>query len=155
MTMVSNAAFFSIVIIAAIIGLANLGVNVTPLLAGAGIMGVAEGFGAQTLVLDMITGLFILIENTMAVGDWNKINGLRGGVESLNLGSVYMRDIDDTVNSIIFSQIYSVQNMSRQCGIALRKIRIPYDMPIDHAMTLMRDTAEDLRRDSGMHDLMW
>ncbi|QTF94392.1 mechanosensitive ion channel domain-containing protein, partial [Halomonas sp. BM-2019] len=76
--MIRNVIFTTIVIIAAIVGLANLGVNVTPLLAGAGVIGLAIGFGAQTLVQDLITGIFILIEDSLAVDDFVHINGHMG-----------------------------------------------------------------------------
>lgn len=144
--MLRNTLFFTIVLIASIAGLANLGVNVTPLLAGAGIIGLAVGFGAQNLVQDLITGIFILIEDSLSVGDFVEINNYMGTVEGLNLRTVRLRDLDGVLHFITFSHISSIHNMSRQFGIALLKIRIPHDFPIDDAITLMKDTAEELRK---------
>ncbi|MGM0701361.1 MAG: mechanosensitive ion channel family protein [Pseudomonadota bacterium] len=153
--MIRNVIFATIVIIAAIVGLANLGVNVTPLLAGAGVIGLALGFGAQTLVQDLITGIFILIEDSLAVDDFVRINGHIGTVEGLTLRTVRLRDLDAVVHIITFSRIESIHNMSRQFGIALMKIRIPYEMKIDDAITLMQETAQALRQDPMMRHYIW
>ena len=153
--MIRNVIFITIVIIASIVGLANLGVNVTPLLAGAGVIGLAIGFGAQTLVQDLITGIFILIEDSMAVDDFVQINGHIGTVEGLTLRTVRLRDLDGVVHIITFSRIESIHNMSRQFGIALMKIRIPFDMKIDDAITLMQETAQTLRKDPMMRHHIW
>jgi len=153
--MIRNVIFATIVIIATIVGLANLGVNVTPLLAGAGVIGLAIGFGAQTLVQDLITGIFILIEDSMAVDDFVQINGHIGTVEGLTLRTVRLRDLDGVVHIITFSRIESIHNMSRQFGIALMKIRIPFDMKIDDAITLMQETAQTLRQDPMMRHHIW
>ncbi|WP_372611344.1 mechanosensitive ion channel domain-containing protein [Halomonas sp.] len=153
--MIRNVIFVTIVVIAAIVGLANLGVNVTPLLAGAGVIGLAVGFGAQTLVQDLITGIFILIEDSLAVDDFVRINGHIGTVEGLTLRTVRLRDLDAVVHIITFSRIESIHNMSRQFGIALMKIRIPFDMKIDDAITLMQETALELRQDPMMRHHIW
>lgn len=152
--MIRNMATFTIMIIAAIVGLANLGVNVTPLLAGAGVIGIAVGFGAQTLVQDLITGIFILIEDSLAVGDFVEINGYMGTVEGLNLRAVRLRDLDAVLHITTFSHINAIHNMSRQFGIALLKIRMPFDMRIDDAINLMRRTASDLHRDPFLRGLI-
>ncbi|MFG6179335.1 mechanosensitive ion channel family protein [Halomonas sp. THAF12] len=153
--MIRNIIFATIVIIAAIVGLANLGVNVTPLLAGAGVIGLAVGFGAQTLVQDLITGIFILIEDSLAVDDFVKINSHMGTVEGLTLRTVRLRDLDGIVHIITFSRIESIHNMSRQFGIALMKIRIPYSMKIDDAIAMMQETAQALRQDPMMRHHIW
>ncbi|AXY43061.1 mechanosensitive ion channel domain-containing protein [Halomonas sp. JS92-SW72] len=153
--MIRNVIFTTIVIIAAIVGLANLGVNVTPLLAGAGVIGLAIGFGAQTLVQDLITGIFILIEDSLAVDDFVEINGHMGTVEGLTLRTVRLRDLDGVVHIITFSRIASIHNMSRQFGIALMRIRIPHEMKIDDAISLMQETAQALRQDPMMRHYIW
>ncbi|APE31615.1 mechanosensitive ion channel protein MscS [Halomonas aestuarii] len=153
--MIRNIIFATIVIIASIVGLANIGVNVTPLLAGAGVIGLAIGFGAQTLVQDLITGIFILIEDSLAVDDFVTINGHMGTVEGLTLRTVRLRDLDGIVHIITFSRIDSIHNMSRQFGIALMRIRIPFDMKIDDATTLIQETAQQLRHDPMMRHHIW
>ncbi|MGM0544911.1 MAG: mechanosensitive ion channel family protein [Pseudomonadota bacterium] len=153
--MIRNVIFVTILIIAVIAGLANLGVNVTPLLAGAGVIGLAIGFGAQTLVQDLITGIFILIEDSLAVDDFVQINGHMGTVEGLTLRTVRLRDLDGIVHIITFSRIESIHNMSRQFGIALMRIRIPHEMKVDDAINLMQDTAQELRKDPMMRHYIW
>ncbi|MCG6659355.1 mechanosensitive ion channel [Halomonas campisalis] len=153
--MIRNVIFATIVVIASIVGLANLGVNVTPLLAGAGVIGLALGFGAQTLVQDLITGIFIIIEDSLAVDDFVQINGHIGTVEGLTLRTVRLRDLDAVVHIITFSRIESIHNMSRQFGIALMRLRIPHTMKIDDAITLMQETALELRQDPMMRHHIW
>lgn len=150
-----NVVLVTIVIIAVIVGLANLGVNVTPLLAGAGVIGLAIGFGAQTLVQDLITGLFILIEDSLAVGDFVKLGEFMGAVEGLTMRTVRLRDLDGVVHIIPFSEIKSIHNMSRQFGIALMYLSIPHTMKIDDATTLMKEVADDLRKDPVLRHLIW
>lgn len=152
--MLRKVVFGIILVIAAVVALANLGVNVTPLLAGAGIIGVAIGFGAQNLVQDLITGMFILIEDSIAVGDFIQIGTYMGTVEGLNLRTVKLRDLDAVVHHITYSHIDSIHNMSRDFGIALLKIRVPHDMPIDDAVTLMRETAMELRKEPWIGSLI-
>lgn len=153
--MIRNVIFITIVVIAAIVGLANLGVNVTPLLAGAGVIGLAIGFGAQTLVQDLITGLFILIEDSLSIDDFVDVGGHMGTVERLSLRTVRLRDLDGIVHIIPFSQIKGIQNFSREFGIALMRIHIPHDMKIDDAIELMREVADDLRQDPMMRHYVW
>nr|WP_257535384.1 mechanosensitive ion channel family protein [Marinobacter adhaerens] len=150
-----NTLLVTILVIASLVSLSTLGVDVTPLLAGAGIVGLAVGFGAQTLVQDLITGLFIVVEDSMSVGDFVEINGFMGTVEGFNLRTVRMRDLDGIVHHITFSKISSIHNMSRQFGIALLKIRIPRELPIDDAILLMNETAEELRTQPDMRWLIW
>ena len=153
--MIRNVMFATIVIITGIVGLANLGVNVTPLLAGAGVIGLAVGFGAQTLVQDLITGIFIIVEDSLAVDDFVQINGHMGTVEGLTLRTVRLRDLDGILHIITFSAIQSIHNMSRHFGIALMRIRIPHTMKIDDAITLMQETAQELRQDPMMRHHIW
>lgn len=150
-----NTLLITIVIVAIFVGLSTLGVDVTPLLAGAGIIGLAVGFGAQTLVQDLITGLFIVVEDSMSVGDFVEINSFMGTVEGFNLRTVRLRDLEGVVHHITFSKISSIHNMSRQFGIALLKIRIPRELPIDDAILLMTETAEELRTQPDMRWLIW
>ncbi|MCI0511316.1 small-conductance mechanosensitive channel [Chromohalobacter marismortui] len=153
--LIRNVVFATIVIIAFIVALANLGVNVTPLLAGAGVIGLAVGFGAQTLVQDLITGLFILIEDSLAIDDFVDLSGHMGTVEGLSLRTVRLRDLDGIVHTIPFSQIKGIQNFSREFGVALLRIRVAHHMQIDDAIAIVREVAEELRRDPMMRHYIW
>ena len=153
--MARKALLIIILVIAGLTGLSTLGVDITPLLAGAGIIGLAVGFGAQTLVQDLITGLFIVVEDSMSVGDFLEINGYMGTLEGFSLRTVRLRDLEGVLHHITFSKISSIHNMSRQFGIALIKIRVPRDLLIDDAIQLMKDTAEELRAQPEMRWLIW
>ena len=96
--------------------LSELGINIAPLLAGAGVVGLAVGFGAQTLVRDIITGLFILIEDTISVGDYVTMGGHDGTVEALSIRSIRLRDPSGTVHTIPFSDVTTVINFTRVFG---------------------------------------
>mgnify|MGYP002041040024 FL=1 len=119
MPLIRNVLFVAIFIIATIVALANMGMNVTPLLAGAGVIGLAIGFGAQSLVADLITGLFIIIEDSLAIDDYVDVGGHLGTVEGLTIRTVRLRDIDGIVHTIPFSEIKSIKNYSREFGYAI------------------------------------
>ena len=153
--LIRNVIFTGILIIAFIVALANLGVNVTPLLAGAGVIGIAIGFGAQTLVQDLITGLFILIEDSLAIDDFVDLGGVMGTVEGLSLRTVRLRDLDGILHVVPFSEIKTIHNMSRQFGIALMRIKAPLSMTVADAMQTMREVADDLRSDSHLAHHIW
>ena len=108
----------TILIVAGMMVLSEIGVNIGPLLAGAGIIGVAIGFGSQTLVRDLITGIFLLLENAMQVGDAVTVSGLSGTVENLSVRTIRLRAGDGSVHIIPFSAVTTVTNVNRGLGNA-------------------------------------
>ena len=155
MPLIRNVLFVAIAIIALIIALANMGMNVTPLLAGAGVIGLAIGFGAQSLVADLITGLFIIIEDSLAIDDYVDVGGHLGTVEGLTIRTVRLRDIDGIVHTIPFSEIKSIKNYSREFGYAIFRIAIPHSMNIDQAIALVRDVGQKMRSDPLQRRNIW
>lgn len=155
MPLIRNVLFAAIFIIALIVALANMGMNVTPLLAGAGVIGLAIGFGAQSLVADLITGLFIIIEDSLAIDDYVDVGGHLGTVEGLTIRTVRLRDIDGIVHTIPFSEIKSIKNYSREFGYAIFRVAIPYNMEIDDAIKLMRDVGQKMRSDPLQRRNIW
>jgi moderate conductance mechanosensitive channel len=155
MPLIRNVLFVTIFIIAAIVALANMGMNVTPLLAGAGVIGLAIGFGAQSLVADLITGLFIIIEDSLAIDDYVDVGGHLGTVEGLTIRTVRLRDIDGIVHTIPFSEIKSIKNYSREFGYAIFRVAIPYNMQIDAAIKLIRDVGQKIRNDPLQRRNIW
>ncbi|MDE1184597.1 mechanosensitive ion channel domain-containing protein [Paraburkholderia sp.] len=146
--LVRNALFVLIVTIAGIVTAANLGINVTPLLAGAGVIGLAIGFGAQSLVSDLITGLFIIIEDTISVGDWIDVDGGHAGtVEHLSIRTVRLRDGQGAIHAIPFSQIKIVKNLSRDFAYAVFEVRMDFSADVDEVTQLIRDVGADLMAD--------
>jgi small conductance mechanosensitive channel len=121
---------------------------VTPLLAGAGVIGLAIGFGAQSLVSDLITGLFIIIEDTISVGDWIDIDGGHAGtVEYLSIRTVRLRDGQGAIHAIPFSQIKIVKNLSRDFAYAVFEVRVPFSADVDEVTQLIRAVGADLMAD--------
>jgi small conductance mechanosensitive channel len=146
--LVRNALLVTILTIAGIVTAANLGINVTPLLAGAGVIGLAIGFGAQSLVTDLITGLFIIIEETISVGDWIDLdNGHAGTVEHLSIRTVRLRDGQGAVHAIPFSQIKIVKNLSRDFAFAVFEVRVPFAVDLDTVTRIIRETGAELVAD--------
>ena len=143
-----NVVFVGLFVIAAIVTAANLGLNVTPLLAGAGVIGLAVGFGAQSLVADLITGLFIIIEDTISVGDSIEVEGGHAGiVESLTIRTVRLRDGQGAIHAIPFSQIKTVKNLSRDFAYAVFEVRVPFSADVDYVTQMIREVGADLMDD--------
>ena len=133
----------------ALIVLSELGINIAPLLAGAGVVGLAIGFGAQTLVKDVITGIFILAEDTVAVGDVVDLGGHIGVVEAMTLRSIRLRDHTGAVHTIPFSAVSTVMNMTRDFGYAVFDIGIAYSEDLDRVIDLLRKLGDEMRQDKA------
>ena len=127
--------------------LSALGVNTAPLLAGASIFGVALGFGSQKLVQDFITGLFLLLENAMQVGDWVTVSGLSGSVENLSIRTIRLRASDGSVHIIPFSAVTSVTNVNRGMGNAVIGVTVATAEDTDHVGALLKGIGAELRAD--------
>ena len=134
-----NAFTVALVIFGVMLALAQIGVNIAPLLAGAGVVGLAIGFGAQKLVQDIITGIFIQFENVMNEGDVVEAAGRTGVVEKLTIRSVTIRDMTGTVHLIPFSSVDQVSNMMRGFSFYVSEVEIAYDSDIEGAKQAMRD----------------
>lgn len=143
-----NAVKIVLVVICAITTMANLGINVAPLLAGAGVVGLAIGFGSQQLVQDVITGLFIIIEDTLSIGDWVVLDsGHAGTVEGLTIRTLRLRDGKGFVHSVPFGQIKAVTNQSRQFAYAFFSVQFTYDTDVDKSVELIREAGQSIRDD--------
>ncbi|MFC7737970.1 mechanosensitive ion channel family protein [Roseomonas sp. GCM10028921] len=139
-----------LVLIVAIVGftaLSQLGVNIAPLLAGAGILGVAVGFGSQKLVQDVITGIFLLLENTMQVGDWVTVSGLSGTVENLSIRTIRLRAGDGSVHVIPFSSVTTVTNTNRGIGNAAVSVTVAFSEDPDRVGQALKEIGAGLRAD--------
>lgn len=145
--------FVSIVLglIAALIVLSELGINIAPLLAGAGVIGLAIGFGAQTLVKDVITGIFILAEETISVGDVIDLEGNSGVVEDISIRTIRLRDVDGTVHVIPFSAVSKVKNMTRGFAHAVIDANVAYQEDVDTVIKTLQGLAEAMRKEPEWH----
>jgi small-conductance mechanosensitive channel len=134
-----NAFTIALVVFGLMLALAQIGVNIAPLLAGAGVIGLAIGFGAQKLVQDIITGIFIQFENIMNEGDVVEAAGRSGVVEKLTIRSVTIRDMSGTVHLIPFSSVDQVSNMVRGFSFYVAEFEVARDSDIEEVKQTMRD----------------
>ena len=141
--------FFSILIWSAawLMVLRELDVDITPVLTGAGIVGLAVGFGAQTLVKDIISGLFLIAEDQVRLGDVAEINGIGGAVEQINLRTIVLRDLEGTVHHIANGEIRTLSNKSKDFSFYVIDIGVGYDDDTDRIVDIVRNTADELRKD--------
>ncbi|MDO9132690.1 mechanosensitive ion channel family protein [Hydrogenophaga sp.] len=134
-------------LIAIMLVLAELGVSVAPILGAAGVVGLAIGFGAQSLVKDFFTGFFILLENQIRQGDVVKLGDHAGMVEVVTLRYVQLRDYDGNVHYVPNGHISTVINMTRGFSNAVMDIGVAYRENVDEVMAVMRQVASDLQKD--------
>lgn len=139
-----------IVVFVALNLLTEIGVNVAPLIAGAGVIGLAVGFGSQTLVRDVITGAFLLFEDAMAVGDVVSVGGLAGVVEQLSIRSIKLRAQDGSVHIIPFSAVTTVTNMTRDFSFAVMDVSVAYGEDTDRVAGVLREIATEIRADARL-----
>jgi len=129
-------------------------IDLKPLLASAGVIGLGISFGAQSIFKDMLTGIFILIEDQYNVGDTVKIAGLQGTVEDMTLRVTTLRDADGTVNIIPNSQVATVQNLSRQYSVATLNLSVDASANPDTVMAALKQLANDVRNDPAFKDVV-
>nr|WP_290441486.1 mechanosensitive channel protein [Halomonas sp. CnH100-B] len=140
-----NALAIAMVTITGMIVLSEIGINIGPLIAGAGVLGLAIGFGAQKLVQDVITGVFIQVENAMNTGDVVTVGGITGTAERLSIRSVGIRDLSGTYHIVPFSSVDTVSNYMREYGNHVGEYGIGYNESIDEAIEQLQLAFEDLK----------
>jgi small-conductance mechanosensitive channel len=145
--MLRTALLAVILIFVTLSTLSELGVNVAPLIAGAGVIGIAVGFGSQKLVQDVITGIFLLFEDAVAVGDVVQLGGLSGVVEQLSIRSIKLRAVDGSLHIIPFSAVTSVTNQTRDFAFAVIDVSIDYAEDTDKVAEALRALAAEMRQD--------
>lgn len=149
-----STGIFVIVLVATMQVLQVFNINIAPLLASAGIAGLAIGFGAQAVVKDLINGFFILAENQFEVGDTIKTAGVQGTVEEVTMRRTILRDGDGTVHIVPNSSIIVVSNMTRDWSQATLHVSVDYSANTDRVLEVLRETAEELYNDWEFHDDM-
>ena len=145
--MLRTALLCLIVTVVGLTALSEIGVNVAPLLAGAGIVGIAIGFGSQKLVQDLITGLFLLLENTVQVGDFVSVSGLSGTVENVSIRTIRLRAGDGSVHIVPFSAVTTLTNSSRGQGNAAVSVNVAYKEDTDRAGQILKDIVAEMRHE--------
>jgi small conductance mechanosensitive channel len=147
-----NAVAIALVTITAMMVLSELGVNIGPLLAGAGVLGLAVGFGAQKLVQDVITGVFIQLENAINKGDVVSVGGITGTAENLSIRSVGIRDVSGTYHIVPFSAVTVVSNYMRGFAYHKAEYGISYADDIDAAIVQLRAAFDELMQDPAVRN---
>src|SRR5262249_45268584 len=127
--------------------LRELTIDVVPILTGAGIAGLAVGFGAQNLVRDVISGFFLILEDQVRIGDAARINGVAGTVEQINLRTIVVRDGEGAVQVFPNGTITALANLSKQFAFAVVDVRVAYDENIDRVMGTVREIGAAMERD--------
>jgi small-conductance mechanosensitive channel len=140
------------VIMSVLMILSEFGIDIGPLIAGAGVIGLAVGFGGQYLVKDIITGLFIILENQYRVGDAVTIAGIAGGVEDITLRATILRDLDGTVHHIPHGEVTTVSNKAKGFARVNMNIGIGYDSDIDKVKEVVDRVGQDLAQDPEFKD---
>jgi small conductance mechanosensitive channel len=141
---VVTTAFF---VIAAMMVLSDIGIEIGPLLAGAGIVGLAVGFGAQSLVKDFLTGIFLIIEDTVSIGDIAQIGDASGVVEDMSLRTIKLRAFDGTLQVIPYGEAQVIYNKTKGFSNAVFDLGISYSSDIVRALELMKQIGDEMRQE--------
>ncbi len=153
-SIVRNFALALIAVVAVMAILSQFGIETGPLLAGAGIVGLALGFGSQKLVQDLITGLFILLGDTIRVGDVVDTGGKAGVVEAMSMRTITLRGYDGNVHTVPYSSIDTVTNMTKDFAYWVMDVGVAYQEDVDRVMAVLRELDEEMRREWPWRRLM-
>jgi len=144
---INSIGVFLIVFVSGLEVLQELDINLAPLLASAGIAGLAIGFGAQTLVKDVINGFFILLENQYDLGDAVRIAGVKGTVEAMSMRTTTLRDDDGTIHVVPNSEIHIVSNTTRDWSQLTMRVIVAFEEPSEKILKLLRQISDEIRHD--------
>lgn len=147
LTIFRNAVAITIIVMTLMIVLSEIGINIGPLLAGAGVLGLAIGFGAQKLVQDVITGVFIQMENAINAGDIVTVSGITGIAEKLTIRSLGLRDLSGTYHVVPFSSVDTVSNYMREFAYHVGEYGVAYREDTDEVIVKLREAFAELLAD--------
>lgn len=139
-----------LVVLSVMVGLvvlSQIGINITPLLAGAGVIGLAVGFGSQKLVQDVINGLFVLAEDTISVGDVVNLDGRGGLVEGMTIRHIRLRDFDGSVWTVPFSEVKAILNMTKDYSRYVLNVEVAYKEDVDRVIEVLKRLGDEMRDD--------
>jgi small conductance mechanosensitive channel len=145
MPLFDRITFLILAICVVMIALSELGIDIAPLLAGAGVVGIAVGFGAQALVKDVFAGMSAILEGSMSVGDIVSLGDKGGVVESMSLRVLRLRDFDGTVHTIPFGEITRISNRTKDYAYSVLRVAVSYDADIVTVQRMMTDIAKEMR----------
>ena len=139
----------TILIVVIMLVLSELGIEIGPLIAAAGVVGLAVGFGAQTLVKDIITGLFIILEGQISIGDIVEVAGHSGRVEAITIRTVRLRDVNGHLHVVPFSEVTTVKNITQDQDYHSFEIGVSYNEDVDHVIETIEKVGLDLQKDKN------
>jgi moderate conductance mechanosensitive channel len=145
-----NFALFIVLVMASLSALAAMGLQIGPLLAGAGVVGIAVGFGAQTLVRDILSGVFFLLDDAFRVGEYIESGGIRGTVESFSLRSVKLRHLNGQLHTVPFGDLKAITNFSRDWVVETLQVVVTYDTDLDLLERVVVTVSDELMTDPLM-----
>lgn len=148
---VRDVARVFILVVGSMMILSEIGIDLKPLLAAAGLSGLAIGFGAQSLVKDVISGFFILLENSVRVGDVVEVAGVAGVVEEVKLRTITLRDLSGNVHVVPNGIVDKVKNMTKVYSYYLFDVGVAYRENVDEVMAVLKEIAEELREDPAFN----
>src|ERR1043165_7224801 len=154
MSVLWTIAFGVVWFVAVLTVLAEIGVNVAPLLASASVIGLAVGFGAQNLVKDVVSGFFLILENQIRVGDVAIINGTGGLVENITFRTIVLRDEAAVVHVFPNGSVTTLANMTKDWSAYVISLSVSYDEDSDHVIEVMRQVGAELYGDSAFRGVM-
>jgi small-conductance mechanosensitive channel len=144
----------TLIIMAVLISLSSMGINIGPLIAGAGVLGIAIGFGAQTLVRDIVSGFFYLLDDAFRIGEYVVIDQIRGSVEKISVRSFQLRHHEGPVHTIPYGEIRTLTNWSRDWAIMKFELRIPFETDIEMVRKMIKQIGLDMADDPVFGPLM-
>lgn len=146
--------FITLLAVVIMTALSSLGVNVGPLVAGAGMVGIAIGFGAQALVRDIVSGMFFLLDDAFRMGEYVEVGGAKGVVEKMSIRSLQLRHHNGPVHTIPFGEIKQLTNYSREYVIMKFELRLPFETDIDKVRKIIKKIGKDMVQDPELAPLM-
>jgi small-conductance mechanosensitive channel len=144
----------TLIVMTAMVCLSALGVNIGPLIAGAGVVGIAIGFGAQTLVRDIVSGFFYLVDDAFRIGEYVVIDQIRGSVEKISVRSFQLRHHNGPVHTIPYGEIRSLTNWSRDWAIMKCELRVPFETDIEKVRKMIKKIGIEMMEDPQWGPLM-
>ena len=139
-----------LVVVWAMIALSAVGIDIGPLLAGAGVVGIALGFGAQTLVRDVVSGIFFLIDDAFRVGEYIEAGSLKGTVESISIRSLRLRHHRGAVHTVPYGELKALTNHSRDWVIVKLEFQVTYDTDVDLVKKLIKRIGQEMLEDPAL-----
>jgi len=139
----------AVAFVSALMLLRELSIDVVPILTGAGIVGLAVGFGAQNLVRDVISGFFLILEDQVRIGDMARINGVQGTVEQINLRTIVLRDGEGAVQVFPNGTITALANLSKQFAYAVVDVKVAYSENMDRVIGTIREVADTMAEEAA------